>query len=75
MANITLSIPDDIIIRGREYAKKHHTSLNAIIRNLLQKTVSKPASGNWLTECFHLMDKAKAKKPLGRFKRDELYDV
>lgn len=42
MANVTLSIPDDLLKRGRSYAKARGTSLNALVRELLDDTVSNP---------------------------------
>ncbi len=43
MANITLSIPDDLLKNGRRYAQNRGTSLNALVRELLAETVSQPA--------------------------------
>jgi plasmid stability protein len=43
MANVTLSIDDDLLKRGREYASTHGTSLNALIRKLLQQHTSPPS--------------------------------
>lgn len=37
MKNITLSIPDELLERSREYAKKQGTSLNSFVRELLAK--------------------------------------
>ena len=34
--NITLSIPNDIVENAREYAKRHGTSLNQMIRDHLK---------------------------------------
>ena len=42
MANLTLSIPEDLLKRGRRYARSRGTSLNALIRKLLSETVSSP---------------------------------
>ena len=42
MANITLSIDDDLLQRGRSYAQSRGTSLNALVRKLLDETVSSP---------------------------------
>lgn len=42
MANLTLSIPDDFLKRGRRYAQAGGTSLNALVRELLDETVSSP---------------------------------
>lgn len=44
MANVTLSIPDDLLKRGRSYAHSRGTSLNALVRELLDETVSNPES-------------------------------
>jgi hypothetical protein len=40
MANLTLSIDDDLLKRGRTYARSRGTSLNALVRQLLDATVS-----------------------------------
>jgi len=45
MKNITISIDKDILEAGRKYAKKHNTSLNALIHKLLTQTVL-PSSQN-----------------------------
>jgi hypothetical protein len=73
MANITISIDDDILKSGREYAKAHNTSLNAIIRQLLEKNVYKK-SAEWFDECMLLMDRAQADSKGKKWSRDELYD-
>lgn len=44
MANITLSVDENLIQQGRQYAKMRGTSLNALVRNLLADAVSKPDS-------------------------------
>jgi len=43
MANITLSIPDDLLKNGRRYAQNRGTSLNALVRELLAEPVTRPA--------------------------------
>ncbi len=42
--NLTLSIPEDLLKRGRRYAQARGTSLNALVRELLNETVSSPDS-------------------------------
>jgi len=74
MANITISINDDLLKMGREYAKAHNTSLNAIIRELLEKNISS-ASSEWYEECERLMDSAQADSKGKKWTRAELYDV
>jgi len=74
MPNITISLDKDLIKLGRDYAKKHNLSLNALIRRLLEQTV-KDSSMRWLDECFKLMDQAKGSSKGRRWSREELYDV
>ena len=74
MKNITISLEEEILKAGREYAKRHNTSLNSLIRKLLTQTVL-PESKNWLDECFSLMDQAKANSNSETWKREDIYDV
>lgn len=74
MPNITISMDENLLKSGREYAKKHHTSMNALIRKLLEQNVI-PQSKDWLEECFSLMDRAKVDSKNRRWKREDLYDV
>ena len=74
MSNLTISIDDDLLKSGRQYAKKHHTSLNALIRKLLQETVTQNRQ-NWLDDCFDLMDESGANSHGKKWYRGELYDV
>lgn len=74
MKNITLSIDNDVLRAGREYAKKHNISFNALIRRLLEQTVLK-SSHDWIDECLQLMDKAKANSQGKKWKRKDLYRV
>jgi hypothetical protein len=74
MPNITISLDEELLKSGRRYAEKHNTSLNALIRNLLEQMV-KHQSAAWLEECFRLMDRANASSHGKRWTREELYDV
>ena len=74
MPNITISLDEKLLKSGRRYAEKHQTSMNALIRKLLEQTV-KPQSNNWLEECFNLMDRANVNSKGRGWKREELYDV
>lgn len=42
MANLTLSIDDELLNRGRSYARARGTSLNSLVRKLLVEAVSTP---------------------------------
>ena len=74
MPNITLSLDEDILRAGREYARKHNTSLNNLVRRLLRQTVSREST-EWLEECFRIMDKACGNSRGRKWTREGLYDV
>jgi hypothetical protein len=74
LKNITISLDNKLLEAGRQYAKKHNTSLNALIRRLLAQAVL-PTSRDWLDECFSLMDQTNANSSGLKWKREDLYDV
>jgi hypothetical protein len=74
MPNITLSIDENLLEAGRKYASAHNTSLNTLVRDLLEAAVMN-RSGAWLDEAFKLMDQAKANSRGKKWKREDLYDV
>jgi plasmid stability protein len=73
MPNVTISLDEELIKAGRRYAEIHHTSMNALLRNLLEKTV-KMHTTDRLTECFELMDRAGGNSKGQAWKRQGLYD-
>jgi len=72
MKNITIALDESIINAGREYARKHDTSLNGLIRTLLEQRVM-PMPKHWLDGCFDLMDRAQGDSRGQTWKRDDLY--
>lgn len=72
MKNITLSIDEETLEAGRDYAKRHNMSLNALIRTLLKQTVVRPST-QWLAESFEIMDKARGNSRGKTWKREDLY--
>jgi hypothetical protein len=74
MPNITISLNEKLIKAGRDYAEKHQTSLNALIRKLLEQTVENDST-IWLDECFEKMDRLNVDSKGKRWKREELYDI
>lgn len=74
MPNITISLDEELIKKGRRYAEKHQTSINALIRSLLEQTVGSQ-SGDWLDGCFEMMDGSGADSKGKSWKREGLYDV
>jgi plasmid stability protein len=75
MANVTLSIDDDVLRRCRAYAESHGISLNALIRELLERAVPATSDDTVDDELFALMDELKVSLKGKRWTRDELYDV
>jgi hypothetical protein len=74
MPNITISLDENLLKAGRQYASEHNTSINALVRKLLEQTV-KSQSRQRIDECFKLMDQAEVNSQGRQWKREELYDV
>lgn len=74
MRNITLSIDDDVLLAGREYARIHNMSFNVLVRRLIEQTVV-ARKGQWLEDTFSLMDKLSVSSGKEKWTREELYRV
>ena len=74
MKNITLSIDENLLKAGREYARIHKISFNVMVRRLIEQTVS-PKNGIWLDDTFSLMDSAEASSENKHWTSEELYRV
>lgn len=61
MKNITLSIHEDLLMKSREYALKHGTSLNNLIRRLLKTTVMTDSEKEKRDKCYEILQKYEAK--------------
>ena len=72
MKNITLSMDEDLLAAGREYARKHNISFNVLVRRLVEQTVS-AQKDQWLEDVFSLMDQIAVSSGNKRWTRDELY--
>jgi hypothetical protein len=70
--NITLALDDDTLNAGRAYAQRHQTTLNALVRDLLVKTVVADRQAA-VEEMFRLMDAHPGNSRGRRWTRDELY--
>ncbi len=71
MANVTLSLSDDLVRAGREYAERHGTSLNALIRELLERQVSVSKKAK-LKALFELADRTGANSRGWKWNREEI---
>ena len=74
MKNVTISMSDELLEKGRRYAEKNRTSLNAIIRKLLAETVT-DSSVAWLEDIFVVMDNTQVTSDGEKWSREEIYDV
>jgi hypothetical protein len=73
--NITLSIKDDLLKKARGYAAKHNTTLNALIRDMLEKIVGREDTEKNSKILFDLMDSAKGNSRGKKWSREDLYEI
>jgi plasmid stability protein len=72
MANLTISLDDELLRAGRAYAEKHNTSLNALIRTILERTVTEQSDA-WLEEVLDLFDQQRTRSKGKAWSRKDLY--
>lgn len=72
MKNLTLAVDERLIEEGRKYAREHHTSLNALIRELLERVVRERRT-DWVADCVKEMDAAHGRSKGKKWKREDLY--
>jgi len=72
MKNITLALDEETLAAGRAYAERHQTTLNALVRELLARTVHTDRKAT-AAEMFRLMDDAPGHSRGTRWTRDELH--
>lgn len=72
MKNITLALDEETLDAGRAYAQRHQITLNALIRDLLAKTVVADRQAA-VREMFRLMDTHPGHSQGQRWTREDLY--
>lgn len=72
MKNITLALDEDTLEAGRAYAQRHETTLNALVRELLVRTVVADREAA-VREMFRLMDAHPGRASGKRWTREDLY--
>jgi hypothetical protein len=72
MKNITLALDEETLNAGRDYAQRQHTTLNALVRELLAKTVLADREAA-VREMFRLMDAHPGNSNGRRWTREDLY--
>lgn len=70
--NITLALDEETLDAGRAYAQRHQTTLNALVRELLVRTVVADREAA-VREMFRLMDAHPGNSRGQRWTREELY--
>jgi hypothetical protein len=72
MKNVTLALDEQTLNAGRAYAERHQTTLNALVRDLLARTVVADRQAA-VSEMFRLMDAHPGNSRGRRWTREELY--
>lgn len=72
MKNLTLAIDEETLEAGRAYAQRHQITLNALVRDLLTRTVMADRKAATV-EMFRLMDEHPGSSKGKRWTRDDLY--
>jgi len=73
--NITLSADAELIKKGREYARAHHTSLNQLVRDYLRRVTGGNDAEKAADEFLALANSMPGRSERGfKFSRDEIYD-
>lgn len=73
MKNVTLSIPEDLLKKSREYAKKQGTSLNQLIRNLLKNHVA-PEEEDPVQKLIYNTNRLSVNTKNWKWNREDIYD-
>lgn len=73
MPNVTVSLSDDLVEASRQYARLHRTSLNAMIREFLEKTVRR-SERQWPDAFLAAVDEAHGDSHGWQWNRDEIYE-
>lgn len=73
--NITLSADKTLIKKAREYAKKHDTSLNKMIRAFLQSVISDTNSKNDVEFFLNTVERIQGNSKGITWSREEIYGI
>ena len=75
MANLTLTVDDEILKRARLRATEQGTSVNAVVREYLEQDAgSRSAQEQALGKLLALSERTRSKRGRRTWKRDELHD-
>jgi hypothetical protein len=72
MKNITLALDEETLAAGRDYAQRHQTTLNNLVRDLLKKNAGTDRAAA-LTELLRVMDAHPGNSKGKKWQREDLY--
>ncbi len=72
MKNITLALDEETLAAGRDYAQRHQTTLNGLVRELLKKNAGTDRTAA-LTELLRVMDAYPGNSKGRKWRREDLY--
>lgn len=72
MRNVTISVDEKVYEESRKYAKARGISFNALVRELLQRTVQ-PAEAHTLEHAFELANRLKLGSKGRKWTRADIY--
>ena len=73
MPNITMAIDKPLLEKARAYTRSQHTTVNALVRDLLRQTVA-PREDEWAENLFRDMDVLNARSGGKRWSRENLHE-
>ena len=73
--NITLSAKEALINKARDYASKHGTTLNSMIREFLEKIVKQEKSDTGLKRFLHLAENFSGDSKGWTWDRNDIYEI
>jgi hypothetical protein len=74
MQNITLSADETALAIARNYAKKHNTTLNQLVRDYIQEIVTKSERESFIDEFLQFTkEPAGCSEPGWKFDREEIH--
>jgi plasmid stability protein len=75
MTNVTLSVDDQVLRRARIRALQQGTSVNALIRDYLERIAGESPAAAGIAEFLDIAAQARAASGGRSWTRDELYDI
>lgn len=73
MANLTLSLDDEILQKAREAALREHTSVNALVREYLTRYVDAKSRGLEAIDAIDKLARRNKSSSTEAWSRDELH--